>query len=89
MRENDKQFFQWTSVRFTLSLGLSLQPVVRSWATRKNTSRVQSVRGAVCCLHLPSLTWESPLPVSEIVKTCTHLCGQPVDDHHELEDDDQ
>ena len=42
-------------------------------------------------MHLPSLTWDSLLPVSEILKLkeCLRLSGHPVDDHHDVEDDDQ
>ena len=36
-------------------------------ATREKILRLQNVRDSVCCFHTPSLTWESLLPVNDIL----------------------
>ena len=99
MSENDRQLLWGTSyllhIESAQSWGckLGLEPAAWFWATREKILRVQSVRGTVHCLHSPLLTMESLVACERYLpnknEKCTHLSCHPVDDHRELEDDDQ
>ena len=66
----------------------------RSWPTREKRLRVQRARGTVWCLHftykgMAFACKRNPWHLTISLNTCTQHSAIPVDNHHDVADDDQ